>query len=176
MALGACAHLGGINAIRNRQDLDDVRAYVYDGNAHYFDAYRVRGIDEVINVDAVIPGCPIDRDEFVHVVRGLLQGRLPEPPNYAVCIECKLHENVCIFERGGICLGPITRAGCGAVCPTYGVGCDGCRGLIPYPKVASLRQVLAERGLDEAAIDAKLSIFLTNQIERLADLEEPHVA
>jgi coenzyme F420-reducing hydrogenase gamma subunit len=176
IALGACAHLGGVNAIRNNQDLQQVRSYVYGDKADWFDTYRARGIAEVIAVDAIIPGCPIDRDEFVKVVRGLLQGRIPRPPNFAVCIECKLQENICIFDRGGVCLGPITRAGCHAVCPTYGVGCDGCRGLIPFPRVDSLRQVMAERGLDETKIEAKLTLFLSNQLAQLAELEEANVA
>jgi sulfhydrogenase subunit delta len=176
VALGACAHIGGVNAIRNNQDLEQVRHYVYGDKAHWFETYRARAISEVITVDVNIPGCPIDRDEFVKVVRGLLQGRIPRPPNFAVCIECKLAENVCIFDRGGVCLGPITRAGCHAICPTYGIGCDGCRGLIPFPKVDSLRQVMVERGLDDAEIDAKMTIFLSNPLLQLAELEEANVA
>ena len=80
VALGACAHLGGVNAIRNNQDPQQVRSYVYGDKADWFDSYRARGIAEVIDVDAVIPGCPIDRDEFVKVVRSLLQGRIPGRP------------------------------------------------------------------------------------------------
>lgn len=176
VALGACAHLGGVNAIRNRMDQQLVREYVYNDKAHYFDSYRARGIAEVIEVDAVIPGCPIDRDEFVKVVRSLLQGRIPNPPNFAVCIECKLQENVCVYDRGEVCLGPITRAGCHAICPAYGVGCDGCRGLIPFPRVDVLRQVMAERGLEESEIEAKLTLFMSNQLDQLVELEEAHVA
>jgi coenzyme F420-reducing hydrogenase gamma subunit len=164
VALGACAHLGGINAIRNLHDLEDARQYVYGDKGHWFENYEVKAISQVIDVDAVIPGCPIDRNEFVKVVRTLLQGREPKLPTYPVCIECKLNENVCIYDRGGVCLGPITRAGCNAICPTFGVGCDGCRGLIPYPQLDSLKVVLAERGLSSQEIDDKLSFFLTNQI------------
>lgn len=175
VALGACAHLGGINAIRNLHELEDARQYVYGDKGHWFENYDVKAISQVIEVDAVIPGCPIDRHEFVQVVRTLLQGRVPKMPSYPVCIECKLHENVCIFDRGGVCLGPITRAGCHAVCPAYGVGCDGCRGLIPFPKIDSLREVLAERGLSNQEIDDKLSIFLTNQIACKDLAEEAYV-
>ena len=176
VALGACAHLGGVNAIRNLQELEDARQYVYGDKGHWFDNYDVKAISQVIDVDAVIPGCPIDRHEFVQVVRTLLQGREPKMPSYPVCIECKLHENVCIFDRGGVCLGPITRAGCHAICPAYGVGCDGCRGLIPFPKIDSLREVLAEHGLSNQDIDDKLSIFLTNQIAHLDLAEETYVS
>lgn len=163
IALGACAHLGGINAIRNLQPLADVRRYVYGDKAHWYETYEPRAISRVIDVDAVIPGCPIDRDEFVRVVTMVLQGRQPILPDYPLCIECKLHENNCVFQNGRVCLGPITRAGCQAVCPTYGVGCEGCRGLVSSPNMTGFLDLLAEHGLTEADIEAKLSLFLTNQ-------------
>lgn len=176
VALGACAHLGGVNAIRNTQNMDEVRQYVYGQRADWFEVYEPRGIDQVIQVDAVIPGCPIDRDEFIDIVTVMLQGRMPMLPDYAVCIECKLHENVCVYQRGQVCLGPITIAGCHAVCPTYGVGCDGCRGLIPYPQIGPMRQIMGDRGLSEADIEAKLTIFLANQVAALAEEEETYVS
>ncbi|MFN2161786.1 MAG: NADH:ubiquinone oxidoreductase [Candidatus Promineifilaceae bacterium] len=176
VALGACAHLGGVNAIRSLHDLEEARQYVYGDKGHWFENYDVKAISQVIDVDAVIPGCPIDRDEFIQVVRTLLQGRDPKLPTYPVCIECKLHENVCIYDRGGVCLGPITRAGCQAICPSYGVGCDGCRGLIPFPKINSLKNVLAERGLSDEEINDKLAIFLTNQIAQFEEMEDSYVS
>jgi coenzyme F420-reducing hydrogenase gamma subunit len=172
VALGACAHLGGVNAIRNKQSLEEVRHYVYSAYADWFDVYQVRAISEVIEVDAVVPGCPIDREEFLRVVKELMQGRRPEPPDYPVCIECKLDENVCVFHRGEVCLGPITRAGCQAICPTYGSGCVGCRGPIPFPKIESLKQVMAEYGLDQREIDAKITLYMTNQVQKMAQEEK----
>lgn len=163
VSLGACAHLGGINSIRNRQELSNVRFYVYGEKSEWFDTYPARPISAVIPIDAVIPGCPIDRDEFVKAVTHLLQGRMPDIPDYPLCIECKLLENVCMFQRGHTCLGPITRAGCQAICPTYGDGCEGCRGLISSPNVESLKQVLVEHGMSEEAIDARMTMFLTYQ-------------
>lgn len=163
IALGACAHLGGINAIRNRQPLADVRAYVYGDKADWYDTYEPRAIDRIIPVDVAIPGCPIDRDEFVRVVSTLLQGRQPVIPDYPLCIECKLRENNCVYQQDRICLGPVTRAGCNAVCPAYGYGCEGCRGLISQPNMEAFRELLAEHGLQMADIEAKFSIFLTNQ-------------
>ena len=163
VALGACAHLGGVNAIRNRQPLEEVRQYVYGDKAEWYETYPARPISAVIRVDAVIPGCPIDRKEFVRAVTHLLQGRVPYIPDNPVCIECKLKGNVCVYQRGMTCLGPITLGGCDAICPTYGEGCDGCRGLIGNPNLASLKNVLAERGLTEADIEARMTIFLTYQ-------------
>ena len=126
VALGACAHLGGVNAIRNRQELSELRRYVYGDKAEWYETYPARPISAVIPVDATIPGCPIDREEFIRVVKAVLQGRAPQLPDYPVCVECKLKENVCLYLRGKTCLGPIALAGCDAICPTYGDGCEGC--------------------------------------------------
>ncbi len=163
VALGACAHLGGVNAIRNRQDLADVRRYVYGDKAEWYETYPARPISAVIPVDAFIPGCPIDRVEFVSVVKSVLQGRAPQIPDYPLCVECKLKENVCLYLRGKTCLGPITRAGCDAICPTYGDSCEGCRGLIPNPNIDSLKTVLGEHGLSVEQTMAKMTMFLTYQ-------------
>ncbi len=163
VALGACAHLGGINAIRNAQPLDDVRRYVYGDKADWYETYPARPISAVVPVDAVIPGCPIDRNEFLEVVKALLLGKKPPIPDYPLCVECKLKENVCLFHKGGYCLGPVTRAGCNAICPTYGDGCEGCRGLIPDPNRNAMSDVLLENGLTVEGMLAKWTMFGTYQ-------------
>jgi sulfhydrogenase subunit delta len=148
VALGACAHTAGLNALKNIQpSLEDVRKYVYGDKSEWYDTYPARPISAVIEVDAFVPGCPIDRFEFLEVVKKVLLGKKPTVPDYPVCVECKLQENVCIFDKGGTCLGPITRAGCGAICPSYGSGCEGCRGLIPHPNENAMEDVLAKAGL-----------------------------
>jgi sulfhydrogenase subunit delta len=148
VALGACAHTAGLNALKNIQpSLEDVRKYVYGDRSEWYDTYPARPISAVIEVDAFVPGCPIDRFEFLEVVKKVLLGKKPTVPDYPVCVECKLQENVCIFDKGGTCLGPITRAGCGAICPSYGSGCEGCRGLIPHPNENAMEDVLAKAGL-----------------------------
>jgi len=167
IALGACAHIGGVNALRNSKAMQDVRRYVYADKADIFEAEKALPIENAIRVDAFIPGCPIDRDEFIRAVKRLLQGFLPEIPDYPLCVECKLQENECLFNKGEACLGPIIRAGCGALCPTFGVGCEGCRGLIPHPNIASLKEVLAEHGLSQPIIEAKLSLFMTNELKAI---------
>ena len=174
VALGACAHLGGVNAIRNLQELGQVREYVYGEHKDWFETYEPRAIEKVIAVDAVIPGCPIDGQEFLRVVKGLLQGRLLSPPDYPVCMECKLNETVCLYQRGQVCLGPVIRAGCNAVCTTYGNSCIGCRGLIPSANIPAMRQVMAEHGVPEAEIDSKFTLFLTNELGEQAQ-EKAHV-
>ena len=164
VALGACAHLSGVNAIRNRQPLQQVREYVYGEKWDWFDAYEARPISTAVKVDYFIPGCPIDRDEFLAVVTALLQGRVPKLPDYPMCVECKLKENVCMYDKGKTCIGPITRAGCGAICPTYGDGCEGCRGLITNPNLNAAEDVLKEHGLTVKEIMDKMDLFGTYQM------------
>ncbi len=159
VALGACAHTGCVNALKNLQPLDDVRRYVYGDKADWYPTYAARPISAVVEVDAVIPGCPIDRDEFVKVVKAVLVGKKPSVPDYPVCVECKLKGNECMFHIGKTCIGPVTRAGCGAICPTYGDGCEGCRGLIPNPNENAMKEVLDEAGLTVEEIMAQMTMF-----------------
>lgn len=172
IALGACAHLGGVNALRNRQPLQDVREYVYGDKADWYNAGQVQPISDVIEVDAVVPGCPIDGDEFIRFVKMLLQGRVPELPEVPMCVECRIAENACVYTRGQVCLGPITRGGCNARCPSYGTGCEGCRGILEEPNMASLHEVMAEHGLSVADIEAKMTLFLSHAVAQLEMSEE----
>lgn len=159
IALGACAHTAGVNALKNLHPLEDVRRWVYGDKAEWYDTYAARPISAVVPVDFAIPGCPIDRDEFIEVVKALLVGKKPPIPDYPVCVECKLKANVCMFHIGKTCLGPVTRAGCKAICPTHGDGCEGCRGLIPHPNENAMKDVLAEAGLTVEAILSRFTMF-----------------
>jgi len=165
VALGACAHIGGVNAIKNLAPLDDVRKYVYGDKAEWYATYAARPLSAVVKVDAFIPGCPIDREEFIRVVKAALLGKKPPIPDYPLCVECKLKENVCVFHKGGFCLGPITRAGCGAICPTYGDGCEGCRGAISNPNRDAMKNVLAEHGLTVDQVMARMTMFNAYQLQ-----------
>ncbi len=148
VALGACAHIGGVNCLKNRFDLGEVRQYVYGEDAKYFDTMATRAVGDVVKVDAVVPGCPINGEEFVEVVKALLLGKKLPLPTYAVCVQCKQKDNVCVFDKGLFCLGPVTRAGCGAICPSNGNSCEGCRGPVPDLNLNSHREVLAQYGLE----------------------------
>lgn len=167
VALGACAHLGGVNAIKNLSPLDEVRTYVYGDRAEWYDTYATRPISAVVPVDALVPGCPIDRGEFIEVVTALLLGKKSPIPDYPLCVECKLKENVCLFDKGGACAGPITRAGCGAICPTYGDGCEGCRGMPSNPNPESMQAVLSAHGLTTRDILARTTMFGAHQFQAL---------
>ncbi|HSB79135.1 MAG TPA: NADH:ubiquinone oxidoreductase [Candidatus Methylomirabilis sp.] len=167
VALGACAHLGGVNAMKNLSPLDDVRRYVYGDRADWYPTYAARPISAVVPVDAVIPGCPIDRHEFLGAVTALLLGKKPPIPDYPMCVECKLKENVCLFDKGGVCAGPVTRAGCGAICPTYGDGCEGCRGAVSNPNRDSMQSVLTAHGLTVQDCQARMTMFGAYQLQAL---------
>jgi coenzyme F420-reducing hydrogenase gamma subunit len=164
VALGACAHLGGVNALKYLQPFEDLRRYVYGDKFEWYDTYDVRPISAVIPVDFAIPGCPIDRNEFVAVVKALLLGKKPPIPDYPLCVECKLKENTCLFKMGKVCMGPVTRAGCDAICPTYGQSCEACRGYISDPNNASMKDVLAKNGLTADEITDMYTMFTAYQV------------
>lgn len=163
VALGACATTGGVNKIKNRFEMKDVRKCVYGEHADdpHLNTYPAKSVGEVVKVDYNIHGCPIENAEFGYVVRCVAQGKTPEQPNYPVCVECKLRENACRFEFGEICLGPITRAGCNATCPSAGAWCFGCRGTVDNPNVNAAGDVLEKYG--KTVEDLQLKIGLFNQ-------------
>lgn len=170
IALGACAHLGGVNSMKNRWPIENVQSYVYgENNREMYESYPARPISAVIEVDAAIPGCPIDRNEFLQTVQLILQGRTPRLPDYPLCVECKLSENACLNKMGKPCLGPITMAGCAAICPTFGDGCEGCRGFAPEANFAYMREILEGHGLTDEEIDAQFTMFNQYQIAQMGD-------
>jgi len=173
VALGTCAHLGGVNALKSLHPLEDVRRYVYKDKADWYETYDARPIDAVIPVDFAIPGCPIDRNEFINCVKALLLGKKPPIPDYPLCVECKLKENACLFTLNKVCLGPVTRAGCGAICPTYGQSCEACRGFITNPNDSSMRNLLAEHGTSIEEITSIYTMFTAYQVrEKLMQAEK----
>lgn len=114
-----------------------------------FDSILAQPVDAVIKVDYFIPECPIDKKEFLRITTSILNGMKPFVPDYPVCVECKMKGNVCLYHKPNtiVCMGPITRAGCGAACPSVGNACEGCRGLIPDPNLDAFEEVLEEYGI-----------------------------
>lgn len=165
VAIGSCATIGGINAMKN-YDLEDSRETVYGKDASLFDTYAARPINAVIKVDAYVHGCPMNKEEFLHVVKSLLLEKTPNIPNYPVCVECKKNENICAFERDQICIGPITRAGCNSCCVNEGTICWGCRGLIDNPNSNAQYEVLLKYGLHVDDIIKKFRLYFGWQERR----------
>ena len=166
IALGACATIGGVNKLKNNfDDLDEVKKCVYGKAAHkpHLHTGPTKAVDEVVQVDYYVHGCPIDRKEFTYIVRSLLMGKKPEIPDYPVCVECKANGNPCLWEYGQVCLGPIIRAGCGARCPSNGFRCFGCRGYIDNPNVEAARDVINRFGLNVDDLKTKMVLFGSKQ-------------
>ena len=161
IALGACAHIGGINCLKNHLPMDEALEIVYGDDAKYYDTIPARPIHAVIPVDFSVPGCPINTAELLRIVKELLLGKTPSLPSYPVCVECKMAGNVCVFERGGSCLGPVIRGGCNAICVTAGRHCWGCRGLVDDPNIDSQKDVLSKYGLTVEQVVEKFKIYNT---------------
>ena len=166
IALGACATIGGVNCMKNQYEMKSVQKIVYGEMADNFDTIPARPIEEVVKVDYHIHGCPIDREEFVEVTKSLLLGKKPRMPDYPVCVECQMRENVCLFEKGMVCMGPVTRAGCKAIYPTYNDGCTGCRGLIDDPNLSSHKNLLNEHGLSVEEAISQYMLFGENSKDK----------
>ena len=161
VALGACACIGGVNCLKNHLPMEEALRIVYGKDAKYYDTIPARPINVVVPVDYYVRGCPPITAEIVKVIKALLLGLRPEIPNYPVCVECKMAGNVCVFEIGMTCLGPVTRAGCGAICVTSGRHCWGCRGLVEDPNIDSEKEILKKYGLTVEKVMEKFKIYDT---------------
>ena len=129
VTIGACATAGGIQALRNWADHDAVQALVYPQPQYVESLAMSTPVADHVAVDAELRGCPISPDQLREFVTAVLAGRRANLPDEAVCAECKRRGVVCVAVAGGVtCLGPVTRTGCGALCPAYGRGCYGCFG------------------------------------------------
>ncbi len=165
IAIGACSGMAGINAIRNAMPIDKAKEIVYGNKKDAFESTFARPIDTVIKVDGYIPGCPIDRKDFLRTVQALLVGKKPPDHDYPVCQECRLRENECLLTVGIPCMGPITRGGCDAIEPTFGSPCIGCRGLVSEANIESGKQMLEKHGLTIEDISKYMTIFNSFQKE-----------
>jgi coenzyme F420-reducing hydrogenase gamma subunit len=138
VSLGACATSGGIQALRNFADVNEYRSLVYASPRYIETLATSTGFADHVPVDFELRGCPIRKEQLLEVLSAFLNGRKPAISSHSVCVECKLRGNVCVMVTGTPCLGPVTHAGCGALCPTYHRGCYGCFGPMESPNTASL--------------------------------------
>jgi sulfhydrogenase subunit delta len=139
VTIGACATSGGIQALRNFKDVDEFTSIVYATPSYIETLATSTPIADHVRVDFELRGCPINKEQLLEVISAFLHGRKPNTPAHSVCIECKLRGTVCVMVAHGTpCLGPVTHAGCGAICPTYHRGCYGCFGPMETPNTASL--------------------------------------
>jgi len=139
VTIGACATAGGIQALRNFADVGDFLKVVYASPEYISTLATSTPIAEHVKVDLELQGCPINKRQLLEVLSAFLIGRQPVVPGHSVCVECKSRGNVCVMVAHGTpCLGPVTHAGCGAICPAYNRGCYGCYGPMESPNTASL--------------------------------------
>jgi coenzyme F420-reducing hydrogenase gamma subunit len=153
VTIGACATAGGIQALRNFQDVKEFTRIVYARPEYIRTLDKSTPIAEHVKVDFELRGCPINKHQLVEVLSAFLNGRRPNTPSHSVCVECKLRGNVCVMVAHGTpCLGPVTHAGCGALCPSYDRGCYGCFGPMETPNTASLSSWYRRLGVTEHGI------------------------
>jgi coenzyme F420-reducing hydrogenase gamma subunit len=148
VTIGACATAGGIQSLRNFKDVNDFIHAVYAHPAYIDTLATSTAIADHVPVDFELRGCPISKAQLLEVITSFLQDRKPNIPNHSVCIECKRKGTPCLTVTQGIpCLGPVTQAGCGALCPSYQRGCFGCYGPAESPNLASLAEWLLAKDM-----------------------------
>jgi sulfhydrogenase subunit delta len=153
VTIGACATAGGIQALRNFADVEEFRSIVYAHPEYVETLDRSTPIAAHVPVDFELRGCPVDKNQLLEVLAAEIQGRPPRISAHSVCFECKRRGNVCVtVAHGTPCLGPVTQAGCGALCPSYDRGCYGCFGPQDTPNTASMTDRLRVHGMDEPQV------------------------
>lgn len=160
VAIGTCAVWGGLPAMRNDIPREVLEREVYDVDRSFLDSIEALPPTHFVRFDLLLPGCPIERHEFLAAVNSLLRGTVPELPAVPVCWECKARENVCrVLHFHEICCGAMTRAGCGARCPNHGVACAGCRGPVEEPHYDANITMFADRGISWVEISDRMQNF-----------------
>jgi coenzyme F420-reducing hydrogenase gamma subunit len=149
ITIGACATSGGIQALRNFKNVKEFISIVY-ATPEYIDTLnKSTPISDHVNVDFELRGCPVNKYQLIEIISAFLNGRKPNIPTYSVCIECKRGGTICVMVACGVpCLGPVTQAGCGAICPTYNRGCYGCFGPKETPNTESLSNWWGKLGVN----------------------------
>lgn len=153
VTIGACATAGGIQALRNFKDASQFVSMVYASPGYIETLDKSTPISHHIRVDYELQGCPINKMQLVEVISAFVHERKPNIPSHSVCLECKMRGTVCVMVAHGTpCLGPVTHAGCGAICPSYDRGCYGCYGPMETPNTDSLSKWMSGLGLEKQDI------------------------
>ena len=166
VTIGACATAGGVQALRNFGDVNEFVSIVYASPEYISTLETSTPISAHVPVDFELHGCPIDKRQLVEVIASFLHGRRPNIPSTSVCMECKRRGTVCVtVARGTPCLGPVTHAGCGALCPSYNRGCYGCFGPMETPNTVSLTRQLKVLGMGEPGVERVFRTFNVTAFE-----------
>jgi coenzyme F420-reducing hydrogenase gamma subunit len=147
IALGTCAVWGGVAALRNGEDRRLLRQQVYGQSPVACETSDPQPLRNIVQVDAVVTGCPPEKTELLRLLTGLARGALPVVMDHPVCTECRMNETLCLLmERDVLCLGPLTLGGCGARCPEMSVACEACRGPAPEANLKEALEIYAHKG------------------------------
>jgi coenzyme F420-reducing hydrogenase gamma subunit len=148
VTIGACATAGGIQALRNLHDAGAWVTEVYAQPEYVSTLAQVTPIAAHVKVDLELWGCPVSGRQVIAALRALLAGVVPAEEEDKVCMECKRRQAVCVMVAKGMpCMGPVTRTGCGAICPAFGRDCYACYGPAENPNSPALARRLAGLGL-----------------------------
>jgi sulfhydrogenase subunit delta len=168
VACGSCACFGGISAMDSPKTREQLAEVVYGPGTKY-DLHPHRPLSDYVKVDLNLPGCPMEKEEFLKAVSNLLAGDPPVLPSYPVCLDCKFKENDCLLLSKGLpCAGPVTTAGCEARCPSYNTPCIGCRGPVDEANMVSIQKIFAGKKIDEREIRHRLRAFAAPVLDRAA--------
>jgi coenzyme F420-reducing hydrogenase gamma subunit len=160
VTIGACATAGGIQALRNFADVDEFVSAVYATPGYISTLETSTPISDHVHVDFELHGCPINKQQLLEVIAAFLNERRPRIAGHSVCIECKRRGTVCVMVAHGTpCLGPVTHAGCGAICPSYDRGCYGCYGPMESPDTESLAEWWQRLGVPDTELERAFHTF-----------------
>jgi len=166
VAIGICACFGGMQAkyLDPKEWQENLKKIYGDLEMINNIPLQSKSIDAYVKVDYYLPGCPIGKEQFLSAFTRMLAGNPPELFRFPVCMECKWKENDCLLNKNRLCLGPLTAAGCGAVCINHNLPCLGCWGPAEEANRASEFQLLLEKGFDQEHIKQKMANFSGSKI------------
>lgn len=170
VAVGACSCNGGVPSLKYFTSAEKFKCLVYHKASKIKEICAVP-VDTYVKVDFYLPGCPPDKEDILSFIKKFVKGMLPLPYTEPVCYECKLNNNACLLDFGKLCLGPITRGNCKAVCPTHGLECWGCRGPTDDANLDVMIHLLETKGFDLKHIKERMETFVGLKI---AEMEKGH--
>lgn len=157
--IGSCAVCGGVPAIKNADSEQEIEARVYEKTSRIH-SVKAHPVDHYVKVDGYVKGCPMGVRDFTELLVSTLLNKRPDFLEYCVCVECKLKNNICVLVAyGEPCMGPVTNAGCGALCPSHNRGCYGCWGPMKDANARALADQFEKMGLSKEDITRKFTEF-----------------
>ncbi|MFC1648842.1 NADH:ubiquinone oxidoreductase [Nanoarchaeota archaeon] len=174
VALGACSADGGVPVLKRYLPKESFNRLVYPKSSDITDLEKPMRIDEVVQVDHYLPGCPPDKQQILTFIKNIAMGKKMAAHLYddPVCVECKRMGNRCLLEEGKMCFGPVTRGGCHAICPSNGLECWGCRGPAEDAALETMIKLLHDKGFSDEEIKKRLLTFAGIRFNEIKDVKE----